>query len=328
MGQLLANSEPWALAPLPGGHLVPAAIAAAGDQAAWRFIDFFTANIRNPNTRRAYLRACQQFFTWCDERGRRLETIRPYDVASYIEARQQTHSASDVKQQLAAVRMLFDWLVIGQVVSINPAAAVRGPKHIVKTGVTPVLETGEWRRLLDAIPTETVRDLRDRALIATLTYSFARIGAALKMKVEDLRPRGAGWAVRLHEKGGKQHSMPCHHALAEALHAYINAAGIAEDRKGVLFRTSPGHTGTELTDQPMSQPDAWRMIRRRAATAGITAPIGSHTFRATGITAYLSNGGQLEHAQEMAGHESPRTTKLYDRTKERLTQDEVERIRF
>jgi transposase InsO family protein len=144
------------LVPLPGGHLVPATIAAASEQAAWRFIDFFTANIRNPNTRRAYLRACQQFFAWCDERGRTLTTIRPYDVASYIEARQQTHSAPDVKQQLAAVRMLFDWLVTGQVVPTNPAAAVRGPKHIVKTGATPVLEAGEWRRLLDAIPTEAV----------------------------------------------------------------------------------------------------------------------------------------------------------------------------
>ena len=199
-------------------------------------------------------------------------------MASYIEARQQTHSAPDVKQQLAAIRMLFDWLVTGQVVPINPAAAVCGPKHIVKTGVTPVLEAGEWRRLLDAIPTETVRDLRDRALIATLTYSFARIGAALKMKVEDLRPRGAGWTVRLHEKGGKQHSMPCHHALAEELHAYIAAAVIAEDRKGILFRTCPGHDATELTDQPMSQSDAWRMIRRRAATACITAPIATTPF--------------------------------------------------
>jgi integrase len=122
--------------------------------------------------------------------------------------------------------------------------------------------------------------------------------------------------------------MPCHHALAEALHAYIAAAGIAADRKGFLFRTSRGHLGTALSEQPMTQPDAWRMIRRRAAAVGIMAPIGNHSFRATGITAYLSNGGALEHAQEMAAHESPRTTKLYDRTKERLTQDEVERIRL
>jgi site-specific recombinase XerD len=317
-----------ALTPLPDGKLIPSLIADAGEQAAWRYVDFFTANIRNPNTRRAYARACVQFFAWCEDRGLTLQAIRSYDVATYIETLQQTHAAPSVKQQLAAVRMLFDWLITGQVVPFNPAAAVRGPKHVVKVGVTPVLEGGEWRRLLDAIPTETIRDLRDRALIATLTYSFARIGAALKMKVEDLRPRGAAWTIRLHEKGGKQHAMPCHHALAESLHAYIAAAGVAEDRKGYLFRTSRGHKATVLSEQPMMQPDAWRMIRKRALAAGIAAPIGNHSFRATGITAYLANGGALEHAQEMAGHESPRTTKLYDRTKERLTQDEVERIRL
>jgi site-specific recombinase XerD len=309
-------------------NVVPSLVADLGDEAAWRYVEFFTANIRNPHTSRAYARACHQFFAWCENRGLTRASIRPYDVAAYIEQLQEALSAPSVKQQLAAVRMLFDWLVTGQVVRTNPAAAVRGPKHVVKTGKTPVLEGAEWRPLLDSIPAVTLRDLRDRALIATLTYSFARINAALKMKVEDLRPRGAGWTIRLHEKGGKQHAMPCHHALAEALHAYINAAGIAEERKAWLFRTSRGHKGTALSDQPMTQPDAWRMIRRRAAAAGIAAPIGCHTFRATGITAYLSNGGALEHAQEMAAHESPRTTKLYDRTKERLTQDEVERIRL
>jgi site-specific recombinase XerD len=318
-------SEPGVVA-AGTAHVLPALIAAAGEPAAWRYVEFFTANIRNPNTRRAYARACSRFFAWCEDRGRTLSTIRSFDVATYIETRQQTHSAPDVKQQLAAVRMLFDWLVTGQVVAVNPAAAVRGPKHVVKTGKTPVLEAAEWRKLLDSIPTDTVRDLRDRALIATLTYAFARITAALQMKVEDVRPHGAGWQVCLHGKGGKQHTMPCHHALAEALRAYIAAAGLAEDRKGVLFRTARGHGGTRLSAQPMTQPDAWRMIRRRAAAAGITAPIGNHSFRATGITAYLANGGTLEHAQEMAAHESPRTTKLYDRTKERLTRDEVERI--
>ena len=312
----------------PDNHVVPVLVADMGEQASWRYVEFFTANIRNPNTRRAYARACARFFAWCEDRGLTLTTIRPYDVAAWLEGLQHEHSAPGVKQQLAAVRMLFDWLIIGQVVPINPAAAVRGPKHVVKTGKTPVLEATEWRKLIDSIPTDTVRDLRDRALIATLTYSFARIGAALKMKVEDLQSRGAGWTIRLHEKGGKHHVMPCHHALAEALHTYIAAAGLAEDRKGWLFRTSPRHAATILTDNPMVQADAWRMMRRRAIAIGITAPIGNHTFRATGITAYLSNGGTLEHAQEMAAHESPRTTKLYDRTKDRLTQDEVERIRL
>jgi site-specific recombinase XerD len=309
-------------------HLVPALIADLGEVAAWRYVEFFTANIRNPHTRRAYARACSQFFGWCDQRSLTLTAIRPHDVATYIEQLQNEASAPSVKQQLAAVRMMFDWLVVGQIMPANPASAVRGPKHVVKTGKTPVLEGVEWRKLLDSIPTATLRDLRDRALIATLTYSFARITAALKMKVEDLRPRSAAWSIRLHEKGGKHHTMPCHHALAEALRAYIDAAGIIEHRKGWLFRTARGHNGKVLSENPMTQPDAWRMIRRRALAAGIAEAIGCHTFRATGITAYLSNGGALEHAQEMAAHESPRTTKLYDRTKERLTQDEVERIRL
>jgi site-specific recombinase XerD len=328
--QLPAVLPSDALAPATSAdtYIVPALIAAAGDQAGWRYVEFFTANINNPHTRRAYARACARFFTWCEQRGLTLGAIRPFDVAAWVNQLQETHGAPGVKQQLAAVRMLFDWLITGQGVPFNPASAVRGPKYVVKTGKTPVLDGAEWRRLIDSIPTDTVRDLRDRALIATLTYSFARITAALRMKVEDLRPQGAGWQVQLHEKGGKQHAMPCHHALAEALRAYIDAAGIAEDRKGYLFRTCPGHTATALTEAPMVQADAWRMIRRRAVAAGIFAPIGNHTFRATGITAYLGNGGALEHAQSMAAHESPRTTKLYDRTKERLTQDEVERIRL
>jgi site-specific recombinase XerD len=325
--QLPAIRETGALAQ-SDANVVPTLIAALGEQASWRYVEFFTASIRNANTRRAYARACSAFLGWCERRRLTLTTIRPHDVGAYVEALQATAAAPTVKQQLAAVRMLFDWLVVGQVMPTNPAAAVRGPKHVVKTGKTPVLDSAEWRRLIDAIPTETVRDLRDRALIATLTYGFARIGAALKMRVEDLESKGSGWLIRLHEKGGKAHVMPCHHSLAEALHAYIAAAGIADDRKGFLFRTSRGHLGVTLSDKPMNQKDAWSMVRKRAVAAGIKAPIGNHSFRATGITAYLANGGALEHAQAMAAHESPRTTKLYDRTKERLTQDEVERIRL
>ena len=112
-------------------------------------------------------------------------------------------------RQLAAVRMLFDWLITGQVLPTNPAAAVRGPKHVVKTGATPVLEGAEWRKLLNSIPATTLRDLSDRALIATLTYSFARISAALKMKVEDLRPRAPdGRSGCTRKAATAQHAVP------------------------------------------------------------------------------------------------------------------------
>jgi site-specific recombinase XerD len=215
------------------------------------------------------------------------------------------------KQWLAAVRMLFDWLVVGQVLAVNPAAAVRGPKYVVRTGKTPVLGAIEARQLLDSINTSTVVGLRDRALIGLLVFTFSRIGAALGMTVD--------------EKGGKEHAMPCHHNLETYLHDYIEAAVLAGDREGMLFRTSYRRTGL-LTERAMTQSDAWRMLQRRARDAGTPTAVCNHTFRATGITAYLDNGGSLENAQAMAAHESPRTTKLYDRTDDQITLDEVEKI--
>lgn len=294
---------------------VPAIVAGAGEHASRRFLEFFTANIRNPNTRRAYGRAVGDFFRWCDRRRiHDLGRIEPMVVAAYIEQLGKSHSKPTVKQHLAAVRMLFDWLVIGQVVPVNPASSVRGPKHVVRRGKTPVLTAGETRELLDSIDTGSLAGLRDRALIGLLVYSFARIGAALGMKIEDYYPQGKRWWLRLHEKGGKRHDVPAHHTLEEYLDAYLDTAYLWEDKKGPLFRTVTTAPGRPLSRDPMTQADAWRMIRRRAAVAGIETAIGNHTFRATGITTYLENGGTLEHAQQIAAHESPRTTRLYDST--------------
>uniref|UniRef100_UPI0035930A0A tyrosine-type recombinase/integrase n=1 Tax=Thiocapsa sp. TaxID=2024551 RepID=UPI0035930A0A len=150
-------------------------------------------------------------------------------------------------------------------------------------------------------------------------------GAAVAMRVEDYYPEGKRWWVRLHEKGGKQHAMPAHHTLEAWLDAYLQAAGIVGEKRSSLFRTTRGRTGI-LTADGMTRVDAWRMIRRRAIAAGLDVAVCCHTFRATGITAYLNNGGTLENAQLMAAHESPRTTKLYDRTRDEITLDEVERI--
>jgi site-specific recombinase XerC len=157
--------------------VAPAAIAKAGKHASRRFFEFFTANIRNLNTRAAYYRAATSFFDWCEERGLRdLRQIEPMVIAAYVEQLGQTHKAPTVKQHLAAVRMLFDWLVVGQVLPFNPASSVRGPKHVVKKGKTPVLDAEQARQLLDTIDTSHVVGLRDRALIAVMVYSFARVG--------------------------------------------------------------------------------------------------------------------------------------------------------
>jgi site-specific recombinase XerD len=270
--------------------------------------------------------AVSRFFAWCEQNQiGQLADIEPLHVAAYIEALGLDFEKPTVKQHLAGIRMLFDWLVTGQVVATNPAHAVRGPKHVVKTGKTTVLDADQARTLLDSIDLSTVVGLRDRALIALMTYSFARVSAAVAMDVEDYHPKGKRWWVRLHEKGGKRHEMPAHHNLEAYLDAYIEAAGIRDDKKGPLFRSAHGRTGT-LTGNRMHRVDAWRMVQRRAVAAGLIVHVGNHSFRATGITAYLNAGGTLENAQAMAAHESPRTTKLYDRTSDQITLDEVERI--
>lgn len=319
--------QPASLLPsTPDAPIVPSIVVGAGEDAAYRFLEFFAAHIRNPNTRAAYYRGVGDFFRWCDGRGvHELAGIRSHHVALYVEGLTRRHAAPTVKQRLAAIRMLFDWLIVGQVVAQNPAAATRGPKHVVETGKTPVLSPEEARALLDAIRTDTLVGLRDRAFVALLVYTFARVSAALQMNVRDAYPQGKRLWLRLHEKGGKHHEMPAHHELEEALEAYIAAARIADDKKGPLFRSARGRTGA-LTESRLDRVSAWAMVRRRAKDAGIRTPISNHTFRATGITAYLSNGGRLENAQRMAAHASPRTTKLYDRRADTITLDEVERI--
>lgn len=309
---------------IPATRKLPALFTPTPKTTKW-FVEFFTANIRNPNTRKAYTWAVAEFAAWCERHGLlSLPAIEPVHVATYIESLKGRLSAPSMKQHLAAIRMLFDWLVVGQVLPTNPASSVRGPKYSTKQGKTPVLMADEARTLIDSIDVSTIVGLRDRALIGLMVYTFARISAALAMQVEDVYIQGRRTWVRLHEKGGKLHALPCHHNLDEYLHAYLKAAQLTEGASP-LFRTMHGRTG-QLSDKPMTQPDAYRMIRRRATDAGIRTKIGNHSFRATGITEYLRNGGKLEIAQQMANHESARTTGLYDRRTDQVSLDEVERI--
>ena len=310
-------------------HVVlPALVSAAGGKARTRFLEFFAARIRNPNTRRAYGRAVADFLAWCeDSHVPSVTAVQPLHVATWVELQAKEHAAPTAKLRLAALRHLFDWLVTGHVIEVNPAHAVRGPSHSVKEGKTPVLSPEEARTLLDSIEVTAIAGLRDRALIGMMVYSFARIGAVLGMKVEDVYTQQRRLWVRLREKGGKAHAMPCHHNLETYLTAYIEAASIAGDPRGPLFRTIGRSKGRPLTRSPLAQADSYQMIGRRCAAVGIATKVGNHSFRATGITTYLKNGGTLEKAAQMANHASTRTTQLYDRRREELSLDEVERIR-
>jgi site-specific recombinase XerD len=309
-------------------NFLPVTIRREGQKAERRFWEFFGAQIRNPNTREAYLRAVMRFFAWTDGHGLSLADIEPLHVAAYTETLMLAASRPTVKQHLAAIRMIFDWLVTGQIVAFNPASSVRGPKYVVKRGKTPVLTAEQARMLLDSIDTTSLVGLRDRALIGTLLYSFARISAVCGMTVGDYYPQGKRCWLRLHEKGGKFHEVPCHHKAEEYLDAYLDAAGLRETPKAPLFRTvRKKRKEVLLTENRLSRVDAYRMIVRRAESAGINTAACCHSFRATGITVFLENGGDLETAAQIAAHESPRTTKLYDRTNDAITLEEIERIR-
>lgn len=307
--------------PLP---LLPAIVANSGPDAPERFFEFFAVTIRNANTRRAYLRQVTQFLDWCEARGvSDLASVRPMLVAAYIE--QHPAQPQTVKQALAAIRMAFDWLVIKQVVPNNPASSVRGPRYSIKKGKTPVLSQEDARALLEGIETGHVVGLRDRALIGVMIYSFARVGAVTAMSVSDYYPNGKRWWLRLHEKGGKFHEVPVHHIAEKYLDAYLDAAGIRDQKKTPLFRSTRGTTRA-LTENAFGPRDALAMIKRRAKEAGLPDTICCHTFRATGITAYLKNKGTIENAQAIAAHESPRTTMLYDRRSDEIDLEEIERI--
>lgn len=303
---------------------VPALIRNAGQDAIRRFVEFFTANIRNPNTRAAYMRAVRRFCNWLDRRKVSLDHVEPVVVAAYIEELCNLLSVPSVKLHLAAIRMMFDYLVVGGVRRQNPAASVKGPKVVVRKGKTPVLSATETRRLLDSIDSTNLVGLRDRALIALMVHTFARVGAALKMKVSDVRRSDNRYYVRLHEKGGRFHTMPLHHNAERYLQEYMDAAGLREEPELPLFRTIGRRQF--LSVNAMHRNDALRMIKRRAIQVGISDHVCSHTFRATGLTEYIRNGGSLEKAQQMAAHASATTTQMYVRVEDSVSLDEVERV--
>lgn len=316
------------------GPVLPAIIAEADDRARFRFLEFFAAQIRNANTRRAYVCDVSAFMTWCFDRGvRELGQITPFHVAGYIELMGKTHSAPTVKRSLSAIRKLLDWLVTGQIIPQNPATSVRPPRYSQRRGKTPILGADEARELLDVIDTTTLIGARDRALVATMLFSFGRVSAVIGMRVRDAFVRERRLWVRLHEKGGKVHEMPCNHQLEAYLYEWLATSGLKDEPSVPLFPSITRGTAANgaagvLSREPMDQSDAYRRVRKHGLAAAIDAVIGNHSLRGTGITTYLKNGGALETAQDMANHASISTTQLYDRRSDEVKISDVELVRI
>ena len=266
------------------------------------------------------------FLAWLEARGvHELGRVEPMMVAAYIEKLGEDLAKPSVKQHLAAIRKLFDWLVTGGVVPFNPASSVRGPRFSARRGKTPVLDDDQVQQLLDSIDTSKPIGLRDRALLAVIAYDFAQVGAVVAMNVEDYHRQGKKWWFRFHEKGGKRHELPAHHIAEAAVDAYLEGAG--SDKKTPLFRTVRGRTG-QLTENRLTENDSLRIVKRPAAAAGLPSSTCNHSFRATCITNFRKNGGSRSKAADLAAHASERTTRLYDRGDDPITLDEIERVNY
>jgi site-specific recombinase XerD len=300
------------------------------------FRQFFEAEIENSNTRRAYLIGAEDFFAFAASRsgGTALQSITSLQVSGWIDdMKARRLSAPTIKQRLAGLRMLFQALVRERILAINPAAVVKGPRHSFTKGKTPVLSGDEINRLLQCIDTRTLTGLRDRAMISTMAYTFARITAVAALRVGDVFTQHRRLWLRLNDKGGKAHDIPCHHVLEASIGDWLDAAGHLGRPDAPLFQTIDRSgrrpvDGWPISGRPMTQSLAWEMVQRRAKDAGIGTRVCNHTFRAAGITAYLTHGGTIERAAVIAGHSSTRTTQLYDRRPDDVTLAEINKIRF
>jgi site-specific recombinase XerD len=303
---------------------MPRLVAEAGSAAQFAWEEFFEGELANPHTRRAYERAVRRFLGWCRDRGLGLPQISPAHVGRYFG--EHPGSIPTKKQHLAAVRRLFDRLVVRHAVLLNPALSVRAERYRAVEGKTPEITVSQARRLLASVDTSHVVGLRDRAVIGVLVYTAARVGAVAKLDRRDLRHDGTQWSLRLAEKGGKARDIPVRHDLEGFLLAYLGAAGSKADGGiGPLFHAAAGRSRT-LTGRGMSAADMGRMVKRRLTDAGLPSHLSPHSFRVAVITDLLEQGVPLDEVQHLAGHADPRTTRLYDRRQKRVSRSVVERI--
>lgn len=302
----------------------PALITAAGRAATFAWEEFVYGAIRSPHTRKAYVQAISRFLTHCRNQGLELAAIAPRDVGQYLDA--FACSPATKKLHLAALRHCFDALVSRHVVVLNPAASVRGDRLHVVEGRTPEIGVPAARRLLQRIDVSHVVGLRDRAIIAIMIYTAVRVGAVARLRRGDFHGAADQRFLRFHEKRGKVREIPVRHDLGRFLQEYLQAGSLDFAEKGApLFRTAP-RKSRGLTQQGMTADDMTRMVKRRCRDAGLSDRLTSHSLRVTTITDLLSQGVPLEDVQFLAGHADPRTTRLYDRRKQRVTRNIVERI--
>ncbi len=318
---------PLAVAP---ADRLPAIVFEAGDNARFAYEEFF-ADLDSPHTITAYRRDLNRFLDHVHELGLTFHQVTPKLVRSYVDHLRPVRptdppiSAPTKKRVLAALRKFFDFAVMRHAIAFNPALSVRGPKHQVVEGKTPEISVEQARKLLAIVDTAHVVGLRDRAILATMIYTGARVGAVAKLTVRDFYDAGGQWYFRFQEKGGKSREIPCRHDLQGFILEYVAAAGIADQKHGPLFRSAVRRE-RRLTLTGLPANEMCKMVKRRLKDAGLPGQISPHSFRVAVATDLLTQDVPLEQVQYLLGHADSRTTKLYDRRKRQVTRNVVERI--
>jgi integrase len=306
----------------PEEQRLPGLLADAGDAVALWFRDFMGQGITNPHTRSAYGRAIDRFLTWCSDAGvRGLDEIEPRTLATYLA--QHRGSEATVKQHLAALRLFFSGLSGGGFIAANPASSVRAPQTRGGRGRTPLLIPAETGRFLESIDTSSIAGLRDRAILGVMVYAFARVGAVVALRGDDYFERDSRHWLRLRRLAARPHEVPVHRRAQAYLDGYLAAWGGAPGA-GPLFRSMGRQR--QLTGAALTRTDVLRMVKRRAHAGGLPPRVSCHTFRASGIRAYLESGGMLQTAQSLAGHKSARSTRLYSPPAGPISPDDIDRI--
>jgi integrase/recombinase XerD len=307
----------------------PAIVTDAGNAARFAWEEFFQGEIANAHTRKNYIHAIQQFLAWAERQGLGILDITPGGVGQYFQ--ELPVAVPTKKLHLAALRKFFDRMVNRHVLVINPAATVRAERYSVVEGKTPEIKKQQAETLIKSIRFNCADDsdnrldlvgLRDRAILAVLAFTAARVGAVARLTFKSLRHDGTEYTLRFSEKGGKSREIPVRADLQKLLLDYVQAAGITD---GPLFRTAAGRTKA-LTGNSVTPIDICRMMKRRLKSAGLPTDFSPHSFRVTTITDLLEHNTALEDVQHLAGHSDPRTTRLYDRRRRKVTRNIVERI--
>jgi site-specific recombinase XerD len=281
--------------------------------------------IENLNTRRAYKTAWSQFFRFCSKKKLELNQVRPYHFELW--RNHHTGGVATQRQHLAAIRLLFDELLRSGIVDLNPAARVRVPRLNRALSHTPIFEEEEIKSFMDGLEPVSLIEFRDRALFSTMLYTWARVSAVIALQVEDYYERkGIRW-LRLKEKRGNLNEVPVHSLARNAIDEWLTESGLNGNPSMPLFPAFSQNREL-ITTRHMTRVNVWTLIQTRARAIGIKKRIGCHSFRATGLTAYMNAGGQLDIAQRIAGHSQLSTTKIYDRSKDRVTIEEIEKVSF